>query len=209
MLTLHHLDHSRSTRILWLLEEVGIPYELRRWERTPEQRAPAGLRDVHPLGKSPTLVDGDLVLAESSAILRYLNTRYADGRFAPPVGGNDHALHDEWLDFVEGTLAMPVIVAYLAKRMGDDATAVTQAATAPLDRMIVYLADTVGKTPFLMGDAPMLADMQMVYILELARLVGALDGQPAVAAYLDRLKAQPGFRRAIEKGGVMSPEDAQ
>lgn len=100
MLTVHHLDYSRSTRVLWLLEELGEPYDIVRYRREVGEPAPAALALVHPLGKSPVLVDDGFVLAESSAIMRYIDTRYGAGRFTPD-DQLTRARHDEWLDYVE------------------------------------------------------------------------------------------------------------
>mgnify|MGYP003112059710 CR=1 FL=1 len=105
MIAVHSLNYSRSVRVVWLLEELGSFYELRTYERNEAYRAPAELQAVHPLGKSPVIEDGDLTLAESAAVLRYLNERYGGGRLAPEPGSNDHARHDEGLDSAEGSFA--------------------------------------------------------------------------------------------------------
>jgi glutathione S-transferase len=118
MITLHHLNFSRSTRVIWLLEELGIDYELVKYERDQNFRAPPSLAKVHPLGRAPVLVDGDLVLAESATILRYLETNYGNGRLVPAPGTPDRALHDEWLDFVESSAGMPVMLAAIGSMTG-------------------------------------------------------------------------------------------
>lgn len=113
MLTLHHLDYSRSTRVVWLLEELEVPYVLERYRRSVGGPAPEALAAVHPLGKSPVLVDDGFVLAESSAILRYVDSRYGGSRFTPDET-HARARHDEWLDYVEGSLALPLFVPLVA-----------------------------------------------------------------------------------------------
>ena len=110
MITLHHLAFSRSTRVIWALEELGVPYALVAYQRTAAFRAPPELTRVHPLGKAPVLVEGDLRIAESGAILAYLNDRHGDGRLAPPVGSDARAVHDDWLHFVEGSAATPIMM---------------------------------------------------------------------------------------------------
>lgn len=205
MLTLHHLAYSRSLRVLWLLEELGVAYDLVSYDRTAAFRAPPELAQVHPLGKAPVIVDGDLVLAESSAILRYIHDRHGNGRLTPATGTNDHALHDEWLDYVESSAALPIMMTLVGQRtggLGDGMKAFTE---PQLKITLDYIAAGIGDGPFLMGDALTLADIQMSYMLAIARMAGALDDHPTVSAYLDRLLDQPGCRRATNRGGPMAP----
>jgi glutathione S-transferase len=203
MLTLHHLEYSRSQRVLWLLEELGVPYELVRYQRTAEFRAPPELGKVHPLGKSPALVDGDLMLAESSVILRYLNDRYGEGRFTPRAGTPDYWRHAEWLEFVESSAVLPVMVGLLGRMTGEGGPGLDSFCDSETGKMLGYLADALSDRPFLMGEEVMLADIQMTYFLSMASTAGLLDSFPALQAYLDRLTQQPGFRRAESKGGPM------
>ena len=201
MLTVHHLDYSRSTRVVWLLEELGEPYELVRYQRAVGGPAPAALALVHPLGKSPVLEDKGFVLAESSAILRYVDARYGGGRFTPE-GLTDRARHDEWLDYVEGSLALPLFVPLvvgpgLPERM-------RTSLQAQLDKAWSHIADTVSKGGFLLGDRLTLADMQIIYILAVASATGALAEQPILESYLQRLLAHPALQRAIAAGGPMA-----
>ncbi len=205
MLTLHHLEFSRSMRVLWLLEELGVEYELVRYKRDANFRAPPELGTIHTLGKSPVIVDVDLVIAESSAILRYIDTRYGTGKFSPAPGTQDHALHDEWLDYVEGSACLPMMITLLGKMTGGLSDGLSAFSAPQVAKSIAYIAEGVAKGPFLMGDKLTLADMQMVYMLGLAKRIGALEGQPVVSEYFERLQAQPGFLRATEKGGAMMP----
>ncbi|MCU6453166.1 glutathione S-transferase [Sphingomonas sp. A2-49] len=209
MLTLHHLEHSRSQRVLWLLEELGVPYELVRYARTDQRRAPPALSRVHPLGKSPVLVDGDLVLAESSAILRYLDDRYGQGRFTPAAGADDFWRHQEWLDYVESSAVLPVMLGLLGRMTGEAGPKTDGFCQEEAGKALDYIADGLGTNPFLMGERVMLADMQMTYYLGMAKRTGLLDVRSTLLAYLDRLEQQPGFRRAESKGGpMMAPADA-
>lgn len=203
-ITLHHLERSRSTRILWLLEELGLPYELVIHRRSPEQRAPEALKQVHPLGKAPTLVDGDLVMAESSAILRYLNRTYGDSRFSPPFGTPEEARHDEWFDYVEGSAAPFVMVALLGALTGGLPEGMQAIANTELATHFNHISATVAQQRFLMGDRITLADIQMSYTLELAAGVGLLDAYPELQAYLARLKQETGYVAAIARGGPVS-----
>lgn len=205
MLTLHHLELSRSTRVLWLLEELGIDYELVRYKRDSNFRAPPELTKIHALGKSPVIVDGDLVLAESSAILRYINSRYGNERFSPELGTIKHALHDEWLDYVEGSAGLPLMISVLGKMTGGLPDGLAAFVAPQVTKTMAYIADGLGDGPLLMGESLTLADMQMTYMLGVAKRIGALEAQPKVASYFERLQAQPGYLRAEERGGPMMP----
>ena len=201
MLTVHHLDYSRSTRVLWLLEELGEPYELVRYRRPVGGPAPAALALIHPLGKSPVLEDDGFVLAESSAILRYVDARYGDGRFTP-TAPKERARHDEWLDYVEGSLALPLFVPLVA---GEGLPERMRTSFArQLDQAWDHIATTVGDDGYLLGDGVTLADMQLVYVLAVASATGALAGAQAVERFYQRLLAHPALDRALVAGGPMA-----
>jgi glutathione S-transferase len=202
MLTLHHLLTSRSSRIIWLLEALGIEYNLVTHKRDQNMRAQADLAAIHPLGKAPTIVDGDLVLIESATILRYIAERYGNGRFMPPPGTNARAKHDEWLDYAESSLMMPVILK-LSSLMGGGQSSLADFAAPEFEKVMDHVASGVTPGPFLMGEGLTLADMQMSYCLSLMESAGLLQNRPAVAAYWQRLQAEPGFKHAIEIGGPM------
>ncbi len=201
MITLHHLDFSRSTRVLWLLEELGLEYDLRRYHRKVGGPAPAELKTIHPLGTSPVIVDGDLVLAESSAILRYIDRHYGGSRFTPGDPAR-RALHDEWIDYVEGSFAMPVVVKLMGGRDLPDQLAERMAAL--LAKNLEHVSAAVTPGPYLMGAELTLADMQMSYSLAVTQAAGLLRPYPALTEYLDRLFALPALQRAIQRGGPMT-----
>ncbi len=205
MLTVHHLNFSRSFRVLWLLEELDLPYELVRYERDAKFRAPADLKAVHPLGKAPIVQDDDLTLAESAPILSYLNRRYGGGRLSPPEGTPEAAIHDEWLQFVESSAAFPIMMTVVGGMMGGLPDALGKFSQPEVAKTFAYIADGVGEGPYLMGAKLTLADIQMSYLLATAEHAGLLEDQPVVAAYFDRLKAVPGFQKAIEIGGPLAP----
>lgn len=202
MITLHHLDYSRSTRVLWLLEELGLDYNLVRYRRNPGGPAPDELKRIHPLGKSPVIVDGELVLAESSAILRYLDRHYGASRFTPADEAG-RALHDEWIDYVEGSLALPVLVTLIGG--SDLPKRISSSMTAALTKDWRHIANAVTPGPYLMGDQLTLADMQMSYIVAMAYRAGMMDGYEAVANYLATLLRSPALQRAVARGGAMTP----
>lgn len=201
MIIVHHLDYSRSTRVLWLLEELGLEYDLVRYRRNVGGPAPVDLKNIHPLGKSPVIVDGDLVLAESSAILRYIDRQYGNLRFTP-TEEIARAVHDEWIDYVEGSLALPV----LTTLVGGDQLPPEIAAkmTGGLPRDWQHVGDAVTPGPYLFGDQLTLADMQMSYIGAIAAASGMLDTHPAVKNYLANLLKLPALQRALLKGGPMT-----
>jgi glutathione S-transferase len=205
MLTLHHLETSRSSRIIWLLEALGLDYELVTHKRGPDMGAPGALKQIHPLGKSPLIVDGDLVLSESGTILRYIGERYGAGKFSPPKGTDAHAIHDQWLDYAESSLMTPVMIKLIGRGTGELPSPLDQYANSQLDRALDYLSEGIGEGPFLMGDRLTLADMQMAYCMAVLEVGGSLDGRPALRAYWKQLQADPGFQRAIEVGGPLIP----
>lgn len=206
MITLHHLETSRSSRIIWLLEALGLEYELVTHKRGPDMRGPEALRQIHPLGKAPTIVDGDLVLAESGTILRYIAEHYGDGRFMPPVGTDEAAIHAEWLDYAESSLMTPVMIKLIGRGAGGLPPALDQYATSQLDRALGYLAHGIGDGSFLTGEVLTLADIQMSYCMAVLDVGGVLEGHPALQAYWQRLQADPGFARMIAVGGPLVPQ---
>jgi len=204
MITLHHLNFSRSTRVIWLLEELGLDYKLVKHDRDQNFRAPPSLAEVHPLGRAPVLVEGDLVLAESGAILRYLEGKYGDGRLAPAPGTADRARHDEWLDFVESSAGLSVMLTVIGGMTGGLQGFLKGYAASDLDHKLRYISDQIAERPFLMGEGLTLADIQMSYLLELLRSADQLREYPLVVAYLNRLGQMPGLKKAVEIGGPMS-----
>ena len=205
MLTLHHLNYSRSIRVLWLLEELGIEYDLVKYERDENFRAPPELKAIHPLGKAPVLVDDTLTLAESAPILSYIDGRYGDRRFSPPVDSDAAAIHDEWLQYVESSASLPIMMTSLGKRMGGLPDGLAKFTGPEVTKTLDYIGAGVGDGPYLMGEQLMLADIQMCYMLAIAESAGLLKQHPDVAAYLDRLRARPAFVAATEIGGPLMP----
>lgn len=201
MITLHHLEFSRSTRVLWLLEELSLDYNLIRYERAVGAPAPASLKTIHPLGTSPVIVDGGMTLAESSAILRYIDREYGASRFTPTETAR-RGIHDEWLDYVEGSLALPILVTLIGGGGMPERMAVRVAKM--LDGNLHHVAQALTRTPYLMGDQLTLADMQMSYLVAVAAAAGMTRSYPAIDRYLSTLMALPALQKAIEKGGPMT-----
>jgi len=217
MIVVHHLNNSRSQRILWLLEELGVPYEVKRYERDPETMlAPASLRAIHPLGKSPVVTDGELTLAESGAIVEYLADRYGAGRLAPPAATPERLRYTYWLHYAEGSAMPPLLLKLVFGRVE---TAPMPFFVKPIARAIVgramsgfidpqirlhldYMEGELGKSAWFAGDAFTAADIQMSFPLEAAASRGGLDAtRPKLTAFLERIHARPAYQRAIERGG--------
>lgn len=203
MLTVHHLSYSRSTRVIWLLEEIGADYELVSYERDENWRAPAALQAVHPLGKAPVIEDGGLVIGESAVILAHIDRTLGGGRFTPSEEA-ERLRHEEWLHYVEGTAAFPIMISTIGARAGLS-EGMAAFVKSPLKRCLDMIEAAVSPGPYLMGEALTLADIQFVYTLEMAAHAGLLAGRGGIAGYLDRLKERPALKRALEIGGPMAP----
>jgi glutathione S-transferase len=217
MITVHHLDNSRSQRILWLLEELGLPYEIKRYRRDPKTMlAPPELRAVHPLGKSPVITDGELTLAESGAIVEYLAERYGPGALIPAHGTPERLRCSYWLHYAEGS-AMPPLLLKLVFRRIESAPApffvkpVARGVAREVQRSFVdpqlklhldYLERELGKSEWFGGDAFGVADIQLSFPLEAFAARGGLDeNYPRLTAFLRRIHARPAYQRALEHGG--------
>jgi len=217
MILVHHLNNSRSQRVLWLLEELGIAYEIKRYQRDAKTMlAPPELRAVHPLGKSPVLEDGGEALAESGAILEYLVERYGEGRLAPAPGTPDRLRYRYWMHFAEGTAMPPLLMKLVFDRLEKGpmpffvrpvARAIAQRAKASfvqpnIDRNIDFMERELAHRDWFAGAQFSAADVQMSFPLEAAVVRGGLDARrPRLMGFLERIHARPAYRRAIEKGG--------
>jgi len=204
MIRLHHLERSRSHRILWLLEELGLDYELVRYARDPRTlAAPAGLKAVHPLGRSPVLEEDGLVLAESGAIIETVLDRHdPEGRLRPARGGESHRRYLHWLHFAEGSAMPPLLVKLYLLRLGDAAAPVLPrvdaAIAANLDHMDAALTDA----PFLAGESFSAADIQMSFPVEASAARGGLTpARRHLWRWLEAVRDRPAHRRAVDKGG--------
>jgi len=217
MLIVHHLNESRSQRLLWLLEELGLSYQIKRYQRDPETMlAPESLRAVHPLGKSPVLSDGELVLAESGAIMEYVIERYGNGRLIPPLGSNEHLRYRYWLHYAEGSLMPPLLLKLVFDRLERApapffikpvvrgiAAKVRSAFIDPqLTLHLDYIESELGKSTWFAGSELTGADIQMSFPLEAARSrAGLAADHPRSLAFLQRIHARPAYQRALEQGG--------
>lgn len=215
MIVVHHLNNSRSQRILWMLEELGLPYEVKRYEREPSMQAPASLRAVHPLGKSPVIVDGDKTLAESGAILEYLSETYGAGRFTPPAGTTEKLRYTYFMHYAEGSLMplllMKLVFGRLPTRVPFFMRPVARAISTGADKTLLgpqlanhfaFLEGELANRDWFAGDTFTAADIQMSFPLEAASARSpAVNRMPMLKDFVDRIQARPAYKRALEKGG--------
>jgi len=203
MIVVHHLNNSRSQRILWLLEELGAPYEIKFYQRDGVTNlAPPELKAIHPLGKSPVITDGDLTIAESGAAIDYIIRKYGKGRLTPAVGTADHEHYLEWLHYAEGSAMLPLMLNMYTMRLGDAGAPLKDRIDSEIDNHLSYVDGALKGRSYLVGDDLTGADVQMSFVGEVGRAFGRLADKPDLAAWVERLHARPAFKAAIEKGGA-------
>jgi glutathione S-transferase len=218
VIVVHHLNNSRSQRILWLLEELGTPYEVKRYQRDAQTMlAPPELKAVHPLGKSPVITDGDVTLAESGAIVEYLASRYAPGLLVPNPQTPEHLRYLYWMHFAEGSAMPPLLLKLIFDRIesgkgmpffvrpvarGIAAKVKGMMVTPNLQRQLDFMEGELASREWFAGPSFTAADIQMSFPLEAAASRGGLDEKrPKLWAWLRRIHARPAYQRALEKGG--------
>jgi len=215
MLTVHHLNNSRSQRVLWLLEELGVPYEIVRYERQPDMRAPRELRAIHPLGKSPVITDDNNTIAESGAIVEYLVQTHGGGRLIPPPGTPERLRYTYWLHYAEGSAMPLLLLKLLFNIMPKRAPALlrplvrkvsTQTLTTlvnpQLKQHMAFWEGELQKSEWFAGNEFTAADIQMSFPLQAAAARGGLEqGHPRATDFLERIAKRPAYQRAMEKGG--------
>lgn len=217
MIVVHHLNNSRSQRVLWLLEELGVPYRVQRYERDPRTMlAPESLRAVHPLGKSPVITDGDVVVAESGAIVEYLAQTHGKGRWLAAPGSAERRRQAYWLHYAEGSLMPPLLMSLVFSRVRSApmpffarpiaqgiADKVMDGFVSPqIELHLDYLEAELGDAPWFGGESPGVADIQLSFPVEAAAARGGLGAdRPRLQAFVERVQARPAYRRALDKGG--------
>jgi glutathione S-transferase len=200
MLTVHHLNDSRSQRVLWLLEELGTPYEIRHYARNATTRlAPPELMAVHPLGKSPVVEDDGLTVIESGAIVDYILRRHGGGRLQPAAGTRDYEVYNQWLHYAEGSGMLPLMLRLYTGRLGDAAAPLKPRIDSELANHLGYVNRSLEGRDYLLGSELTGADIQMSFVGEAARDLRVQ--YPAMDAWVRRLQARPAYRRALERGG--------
>lgn len=217
MITVHHLNNSRSQRVLWLLEELGLDYEVERYQRDPKTMlAPASLRSVHPLGKSPVITEDGLTIAESGAVIEYLVERHGKGRLVPAPGTPERLRYTYWLHFAEGSAMTPLLLKLIFVRLplqpmpffvrpvarGISGKVLETLVEPQLRSQQAFMESELGKSRWFAGDSFTAADIQMSFVVEASATRGGLDERyPKLLAWLGRIHARAAYRRALEKGG--------
>ena len=217
MITVHHLEDSRSQRVLWLLEELGLDYQIERYQRDPKTMlAPDSLKKVHPLGKSPVIVDDDRTLAETGAIIEYLVDRYGEGALKPPENTDEHLRYTYWLHFAEGSMMSLLLLGIVLDRMSKAPMPLIarpagmvlglgvkkKFLTPRLDAQLEFIDSDLKRSEWFAGDQFTAADIQMSFPLEALDTRADIGKQyPRIAAYLERIHERPDYQTALQRGG--------
>ena len=202
MIMVHHLNNSRSQRILWLLEELGLDYEIVPYQRDATTNlAPESLKKIHPLGKSPVITDGDKTVAESGAIVEYLIRTYGRDKMMPDEDSPDFLSHLHWMHYAEGSAMLPVMLSLYTMRLGEAAAPLLPRIESEVKNHFGYMNEALGERPFFVGSALTGADIQLTFTLEAAKSLGHLKDFANLERYLNEMHARPAYKRAEERGG--------
>jgi len=202
MIVVHHLNDSRSQRVLWLLEELGLPYEIRYYQRDPKTRlAPPELVAVHPLGKSPVITDGERTVFESGAIVDYLIRRHGGGRLQPDPASAEYDVYQQWLHYAEGSAMLPLMLHLYVGRLGEAGAPLQPRIDSEIANHLGFVDRSLAGRGFLVGDALTGADIQMSFVGEVAGAFGRRAAYPDLDRWVGALRARPAYRRALERGG--------
>jgi glutathione S-transferase len=203
MITVHHLNDSRSQRILWLLEELGLPYQIERYQRDAKTRlAPPELKSVHPLGKSPVITDDGRTLNESGAIIDYLIRRHGKGRLQPDPKTPAYDEYQQWLHYAEGSAMLPLLLNLYVSRLGEAGAPLKPRIDSEIANHLGYLDGALKRRDYLLGKDFTGADIQMSFVGELAEAFGKRAPHPHLDAWTKRLHERPAYHWALEKGGA-------
>lgn len=202
-LIVHHLNNSRSQRILWLLEEIGAPYEIKFYDRDPVTNlAPPELIAVHPLGKSPVLEDAGRIIIELAAIAEYICDYHGGEKLVPQRGTDDHVRHLQWMHFAEGSAMTPILLRIYTARLGEAAAPLEARITQQLDSHFAYMESAVSEDGHFVGDNLTAADIMLSFPAEIAIMQGLAQRFPKLANFVNACHGRPAWRRAREKGGA-------
>ena len=202
MIVLHHLNDSRSQRILWLMEELDLPYEIRRYQRDAKTRlAPPELLAVNPVGKSPVVEDAGATLIESGAIIDYLIRHHGGGRLQPDPASPSYDKYQQWMHYAEGSAMLPLMLNLYLSRLGDAAEPLRPRVEAEIANHLGHLDGVLAKGPWLLGQELSGADFQMSFVGEVAGQFGKLSRYSNLDAWVRRFQARPAYQRAVQKGG--------
>jgi glutathione S-transferase len=202
MIVVHHLNDSRSQRILWLLEELGTPYEIKNYQRDATTRlAPPELVAVHPLGKSPVITDGGRTINESGAIIDYIIRHHGGGRLAPRPGTDDHETYLQWLHYAEGSAMLPLMLNMYVARLGENGAGLHPRIASEMANHLGYVNGALADRDWLVDNTFSGADIQMSFVGEVCRAMGQADAHPNITSWVERFQARPAYIAALEKGG--------
>lgn len=202
MITVHHLNNSRSHRILWLLEELGLDYDVVKYERDPQTRlAPASLKEVHPLGKAPVIDDDGVRVAESGAIIEYVLHRYGEGRLRPKDTEPHYIAYLQWMHFAEGSAMLPLLLGLYVGRLGEAGAPLHPRINGEIANHLGYMDRALEGREYFLGFDFSGADIQMSFPAEVAAARHLLLPYENLAAFVDRVRARPAYKRAVERGG--------
>ncbi len=205
MIRVHHLNASRSHRVLWLLEELALPYEIVLYQRDPKTMlAPKSLRAVHPLGKSPVVEDDSRIFAESGAILESVVERHGNGRLAPERGSDAWYRYLYFMHYAEGSVMSPLLLKLVLNRLGPLGWPAQRYVNGQIRTHLDFMEGELGKTEWFAGPEFTAADIQMSFPVEASASRGGLDHKrPNLTRFLEKIRARPAYRKAIEKGGPL------
>jgi len=202
MLVVHHLNNSRSQRVLWLLEELAVDYEIRTYQRDEKTNlAPPELLEVHPLGKSPVITDAGYTIIESGAIIDYVVRHYGDGRLAPPPGTPAHEDYLQWMHYAEGSAALPLMLKLYTRNLPDGGAALQPRIDSELDNHLGFMDRALAERDWFVEDSFTAADIQLSFVPQIAQLLYTLEPFPNLADFLERIHARDAYKRAIARGG--------
>ena len=202
MLVVHHLNDSRSQRVLWLLEELGLPYDIKHYQRDALTRlAPPELKAVHPLGKSPVLADGPRTVIESGAIVDYILRRHGGGRMLPEASSADFESYQQWLHYAEGSAMLPFLLKLYVSRLGEAGAPLAPRIESEIANHLGFVEQSLQGRQWLVGDALSGADIMMSFVGEVAGSRADRAGYPNVDAWVRRFQQRPAYRRALQRGG--------
>jgi glutathione S-transferase len=205
MIVVHHLNDSRSQRILWLLEELGLPYEIKRYQRDAQTRlAPPELKKVHPLGKSPVITDGNRTIIESGAIIDYVIRRHGGGRLQPAPDSPAYDEYVQWMHYAEGSAMLPLMLNLYVTRLGEAGAPLTPRIESEIANHLGYIDGALKGRQFIVGDTLTGADIQMSFVGEIAGAFGKRAQYPNLDAWIKRLHERPAYKKALERGGAYS-----
>ncbi len=202
MITVHHLNNSRSQRVLWLLEELDLEYEIRNYQRDSETNlAPPELLDIHPLGKSPVITDGEYTIIESGAIIDFIVRHHGQGRLAPPQDTPAYEDYLQWMHYAEGSAMLPLMLKMYTGRLADGGEALQPRINSELDNHLGFMNRALENKDWFVGNEFSAADIQLSFVPQVGKLLYGLENFPNLDGFLDRIHARPAYQRAIARGG--------